>query len=68
MLALTYDDYLIGHLYFLTRWSTALAILDYNTIASADKFGNIAIVRGGGGNGGGDVVGVFFFFAGAVAI
>lgn len=29
----------------LPRWSTALAILDYNTIASADKFGNIAIVR-----------------------
>ena len=27
------------------RWVTATAVLDYNTVASADKFGNLAIIR-----------------------
>ena len=26
------------------RWMTSCCILDYNTIAAADKFGNIAVV------------------------
>lgn len=31
------------------RWITTSTILDYNTIATADKFGNIAIIRLAGG-------------------
>lgn len=27
------------------RWITCTAVLDYDTIATADKFGNIAIIR-----------------------
>lgn len=27
------------------RWVTATAVLDYNTVASADKFGNLSIIR-----------------------
>lgn len=34
--------YLVVLLY--TRWMTASAILDFNTVATADKFGNISVV------------------------
>lgn len=27
------------------RWVTTATMLDYNTVAGADKFGNIAVVR-----------------------
>lgn len=27
------------------RWITAMCVLDYNTVACADKFGNIAVIR-----------------------
>ena len=27
-----------------TRWMTASVILDFNTVATADKFGNISVV------------------------
>lgn len=29
---------------FLTRFVTACCVMDYNTVATADKFGNIAVV------------------------
>ncbi len=27
------------------RWSTCSCVLDYNTVAAGDKFGNVAVVR-----------------------
>ena len=29
----------------IIRFITAACVLDYNTLASADKFGNVALVR-----------------------
>lgn len=29
----------------ISRWITSTAVLDYDTIATADKFGNITVIR-----------------------
>ena len=34
----------VFHDIFLSRFMTCSCVLDYNTVAAADKFGNIAIV------------------------